>query len=319
MSGLNQGASEREAIRTASQWYVRLTGETVSEQERLAWQHWLSADPLNNQAWQRIEAVRQQMAQVPGQLAASTLRTAGQSRRQVLRGVVLLASAGSLAALGWRSDMGQRVLADYRTGIGERRTFTLADGSQLQLNTNSAVQLHFDGQQRVLQLLAGELMVSTASDPQGRPFSVTTAHGGVRALGTRFTVRTDNQHSEVAVLEKAVEVSVPGMAQPLRLEAGQRSRFTGNGIEAPHATDASTAAWQRGSLIAIDQPLGELLDELSRYRAGWLNCDPRLANLKVSGAFPIDDTDRALSALERSFPVQVQRRTRYWVTVRPRS
>lgn len=313
------GAAEREAIRAAAQWYARLAAETAGERERLAWQRWLEADPAHRDAWQRIESVRQQMGQVPGRLAASTLTAAGHSRRRVLLGAALLVSASGVAALGWRSDAGRRLTADFRTSVGERQRFTLADGSQLLLDTDSAVDARFDERQRLLLLRGGEVLVETAPDPLGRPFSVATAHGRVRALGTRFTVRVDDLGSEVAVLEKTVEVEAPGMAAPLRLEAGQRTRFTRDGAQPPRANDASVAAWQQGSLIAIDRPLGELIDELARYRSGWLRCDPRIAGIKVSGAFPLDDSERALDALEKGFPVQVIRRTRYWVTVVPRT
>ncbi|MNH23072.1 fec operon regulator FecR [compost metagenome] len=81
--------------------------------------------------------------------------------------------------------------------------------------------------------------------------------------------------------------------------------------------DASVGAWQQGSIIALDRPLAELLADLSRYRSGVLRCDPRIAQLKVSGAFPIDDTDRALAALESGFALRVTRFSRFWVNVSP--
>jgi transmembrane sensor len=74
-------------------------------------------------------------------------------------------------------------------------------------------------------------------------------------------------------------------------------------------------AWQQGSIIAINRPLSELLADLSRYRSGVLRCDPRIAQLKVSGAFPIDDTDLALAALESGFSLRIIRYSRYWVDV----
>lgn len=310
-------SGERDAIRQASQWYVRLTGEAASERERRAWQQWLAADPQHLRAWQRIEAVQQRVGQVPGQLAAGTLNSAAQSRRQLLRSVVLLVSVGGVAALGWRSEPRQRLSADYRTAVGERRSITLADGSQLLLNTSTVLDMRFDAQQRLLVLLAGEVLVTTAPDPAGRPFRVATAHGQVRALGTRFTVFSDDTGSQVAVLEKAVEVNTPGHA-PVRLEAGQRTRFDARGVQPVFANDAAVGAWARGRLISLDRPLGDLLTELGRYRSGWLNCDPSIAGLKVSGAFSLDDTDQALAALEQTFPVRMVRRTRYWVTVVPR-
>ena len=309
---------ERLAIRAASQWYVRLNGDSANEHVRERWQHWLEADPAHRQAWQHIETMSRQMGRVKGDLASRTLGNSGQSRRQALRMLMVLASVGGVTALGWRSQLGEQLRADYRSATGERRAITLADGSQLLLNTASAVDMLFDDRQRLLKLHAGEILITTASDSQHRPFLVETAHGRVQALGTRFTVRTFGNSSEVAVLEKAVELRVPGVALAMHLEAGQRARFTLDEIQTPQANDASATAWQQGSLIAINQPLGELLAELSRYRTGWLHCDPRIADMKVSGSFPVDDTERALNALTRSFPLQILRRTRYWVTVAPK-
>ena len=65
-------------------------------------------------------------------------------------------------------------------------------------------------------------------------------------------------------------------------------------------------------------PLGQFLDELARHRPGVLRCDPTVAELPLTGVFPLADTDRVLAALQQSLPVDVQRVTRYWVTVRPR-
>ncbi|MGA4633477.1 FecR domain-containing protein [Pseudomonas solani] len=317
-SALELSDAEREAIRAAAQWYARLASGAASEATQQAWQRWHAADPLHQAAWHRIEAVRDQVGQVPGRLASSSLQGATQSRRLVLRGLVALASAGALGDVGWRSEPGQRLAADFSSGVGERRRFTLDDGSQLMLDTRSAVDLRFDATQRLLVLRSGALLVETAPDPLQRPFMVETPHGRVRALGTRFTVTLGEAGSQVAVLEKAVEVSPREGTVRVRLEAGQQLGFSRDAVGNPQPVDAATAAWTQGSLIAIDRPLGELLAELSRYRSGWLRCDPRIAGVRVSGAFPLGDTDLALAALESGFPVTVVRRTRYWVTLVPR-
>ncbi|MCJ1882351.1 FecR domain-containing protein [Pseudomonas nitroreducens] len=311
--------NERQAISEAARWYARLANESTAASDQQAWQRWLAADPINQRAWQRIESVNRQMARVPGRLAAATLASTGPSRRQVLRSVVVLASLGGLATLGWRSDTRQRFTAGYKTAVGERRTFTLADGSQMLLNTDSAVDVRFDANQRLIILRVGEVLVSTASDALDRPFFVQSPDASVRALGTRFTVRSWSGGTDVAVLEKAVEVTVPGQRNALRLEAGQHTRVASGVIGPVQANSASVGAWEQGSLIALDRPLGELLEELGRYRHGLLRCDPRISSLRISGAFPLDDTDLALRSLERSFPVTTVYRTGYWVTVIPRS
>jgi transmembrane sensor len=307
--------AELKAISVAAQWYARLHSGVATDADRSALNDWLVADPDHLQAWQRIAAIGEQMASVPGALASPALRGADLSRRQVVRSVLLLASASSLGWLGWRSEITQNLVADFRTGVGERREFRLPDGSSLLLNTDTSVNLRFDGEQRVLELLSGETLVTTAADPLQRPFKVLTRHGEVLALGTRFIVRSQELGSEVAVLEKAVQVRPAGGGAMVRLQAGHSVAFNARSVGTLRRNDASVGAWQQGSIIAIDRPLDELLADISRYRSGVLRCDPRICQLKVSGAFPIDDTDRALAALESGFSLRVTRYSRYWVNV----
>ena len=312
---MSLSAIELKAISVAAQWYARLHSGVATDSDRSAWNDWLVADPAHLQAWQRMAAVGEQMARVPGALASPALRGADLSRRQVVRSVLLLASASSVGWLGWRSETSRTLFADLRTAVGERRELRLADGSSLLLNTDTSLNLRFDGQQRVLELLSGEILVTTAVDPLQRPFKVLTRHGEVLALGTRFIVRSQELGGEVSVLEKAVQVSPALGGAMIRVEAGQSVAFNGRSAGALRRNDASVGAWQQGSIIAIDRPLSELLADISRYRSGVLRCDPRIAQLKVSGAFPIDNTDRALAALESGLSLRVTQYSRYWVNV----
>lgn len=309
--------AQREAIRAAARWYAQLSSGTASVDDQAQWQRWYDSNPLHQQAWQRMQAVGTTLGRLPRQLASSTLLSAAHSRRQVLYGLTLLLGGAALTTLGWRSELRQTWTATHRTAVGERRALTLADGSQVLLDTDSALDVQFDAQQRRLLLRRGQLSVTTAADPGARPFMVDTRFGRVLALGTRFIVSVDDRGSEVAVLEKAVQLTL-GSTPPQRLEAGQRVTFGPAGSGSVRPNDASVGAWQDGSLIAINQPLGELLIQLSRYRPGFLHCDPAVAALKISGAFPITDTDLALAALQGAFPLSVHHRSRYWVTVTAR-
>ncbi|WP_214509063.1 FecR domain-containing protein [Pseudomonas brassicacearum] len=313
---MNLPPEELNAIRVAAQWYARLHSGISTDADRADWRAWLAADPLHSQAWQRMAAVAEQMASVPGALAAPTLSdTHHRSRRQVLRSALLLTSAGGLGWLGWRSQASQQLFCDYRTAVGERREFQLADGSTVLLNTDTSINVRFDGQQRLVELLRGEVLVTTAVDPLRRPFKVVTGTVEVLALGTRFIVRAQARGGEVAVLEKAVEVSLPAMGSRRRVEAGQRLDFNERSLGTLRGNDVSVGAWQKGSIIAIDRPLAALLEELSRYRPGVLRWDPAIGDLTVSGVFPVDNTDLALAALESGFSLRVTRYSRFWVQV----
>ncbi|WP_258197146.1 FecR domain-containing protein [Pseudomonas plecoglossicida] len=310
--------AQRDALRSAAQWYALLSSGMQQARDQQRWQQWHDADPLHQQAWQQVEEVRQLVAGVPAEVAVTALQQSRQSRRQVLRQLLVLAGVGAVGWSGARSDLATSLLATHHTGVGEQRALVLADGSQVLLDSQSALDVRFDDQRRLLHLHSGRMLVQTAADVRSRPFWVTCAQGQVEALGTCFSVQADKSFCEVAVLDKAVRIHPAQSPQSLRLEAGQHVRFDPHQLSEPSPSDASTASWRTGNLIAIKRPLGELLEELGRYRHGWLRCDPSIAALKVSGAFPLVDTDRALAALESGFDLRIERRSRYWVSVMPK-
>lgn len=326
-------ADDAEVRKEAIVWYARLCSGEATPADHEAWHRWHRAHPDHQRAWQRLEAMQATLRRVPGHIAASTLRAAAAARpdrRRLLRGIAVLASGGSLAYLSWQvagPDGGwQSLMADYSTGTGEQRAVMLADGSQLMLNTRTSVDFSMDARSRLVSLRDGEILVQTAKrrnvkgvavkDP--RPFMVETAHGRVLALGTRFTVRSDAAGTRVTVLEDAVEIraaQAPG--QVVTLRAGQQAAFTADGIGAPHAADPASAEWAQGSLVVNDWRLADVVAELARYRRGRLACDPAVADIRVSGAFPIADTDKALAVIAKAFPVRAASVTRFWVSLVP--
>ncbi|MFF7706665.1 FecR domain-containing protein [Pseudomonas sp. NPDC007930] len=306
-----------QAVQQAARWYARLQANPAEPRLQQQWLQWCEASELNRQAWQRVQAVSSHLAGLPARVASPALRAAGQGRRQVLLGVAWLAAAGGLASLAWRSEPARAYRADYRTGVGEQARFTLADGSELLLDTDSAVDVRFDGSQRLLLLRRGQVLASTASERLQRPFSVRTRDGEVLALGTRFSVRVAAQGSEACVLEKAVQVTTrQGSTQ--RVEAGQSISFAQAGIGPVRRNPAGAGLWAQGHLVVVDQPLAQVLAELGRYRPGVLRCSPEVAALRVSGTYPVHDTDLALVALSSAFALEAVYFTRYWVRVQRR-
>ncbi|WP_188590688.1 FecR domain-containing protein, partial [Achromobacter denitrificans] len=205
---------------------------------------------------------------------------------------------------------------------GERRRMELNDGTQLVLNTASAVDIDYTPRQRLLWLRAGEILLTTGHDPSPvpRPFIVQTGQGAIRALGTRFLVRDEGDSVRVAVFDGAVEIrpASAGSAAIL-LPAGRQIVFTGRGAGPQAPADESAVSWEQGMLAARNWWLADLVDELARYRRGVLRCDPAVAGLRVSGAFPLNDVDASLRLLEKTLPVRVSRITPYWTTVAPRA
>ncbi len=311
------------ALQQALEWQVTFWSGEVRDEDRAGFQRWLSGDPGHAQAWAQVQRTGSRLRPLGEPAAGQALRAAGaardaDSRRKLLRSLGVVAGAGVLAyAVAGRPDW-RSVVAAHRTGTGERREIRLPDGTQLVLNTASAIDLRFTPQARDVLLRAGEVFVSTAQDPAARPFTVHTDQGAVRAIGTRFTVRQIEGRSLVAVEEGAVDLSPrESAAAPVRLPAGHRAWFNAHGVERQQASAPGDVAWARGLLIAERLRLADFLTELGRYRVGLLRCDPAVRDLVVSGVYPLDDTELALSTLAQALPVRVDRLTRYWVTVRP--
>ncbi len=312
----------------AADWLTVLMSDEAGEQQRRDWQHWRDADPEHARAWQQIEAFSQRFGQVHKGAATQALAgaappAASHKRRQLLVWLGVAGGAGMLAAQTGAWDEVRTLRADYRTATGERRDITLADGSALSLNTGSAVNVRFDGERRLIELLAGEIMIVSGHGAgtgvaSNAPLVVATREGLVRALGTRFSVRQQDGQSYVAVFESAVEIRpLDGIGASLLLPAGRSTTFTRRHAAAPHAVGIYADAWSRGQMIVDDVTLGEFLTDLSRYRPGVIRCAPEVAQLRLSGVFPLFDTERILNMLPNSLPVQVRSRTRYWVSVEP--
>ena len=199
--------ARRQALRSASQWYATLNDEQVSPQQTARWQQWYEQNQDHQWAWQQVENLRSEMGTIPGNLAHRALQDTQITRRRVMKGMLLLLGLGGGWRL-WQSETGEGLRADYRTAKGAIQHLTLDDGSRLALNTDSAVDVKFDGEQRLIRLWYGEIAIATAKDSLKRPFRVQTREGLLTALGTQFSVRQDSNAAVLNVQQHAAEAKL---------------------------------------------------------------------------------------------------------------
>ncbi|MEB0205721.1 FecR domain-containing protein [Pseudomonas sp. CCC3.1] len=307
-----------KTLEAAATWYVQLNDGTVSEARHRAWQAWLQSSPQHAAAWARVETLQQQWSMMPKQAALSSLGAAKAQRRDVLKILSMLVAVGGASWLAVEQVPYRAMLAEQRTGRRERRSLRLDDGSQLDMNADTALDIRFDSEQRHIQLYQGEMLVQTAKAWDPRPFVVHTIDGSVRALGTRFSVRQLPEQTRVCVLQAAVEVRpLQHVERPVRLEVGQQVTFDRDEVDEIQRLPAGSTAWVQGMLSVDDWRLGDFVEALGRYRPGVLRCDPAVQGLSISGAFRIDDTDTVLQNLSKTLPVKVRYMTRYWASIEP--
>ncbi|VFR92964.1 Fe2+-dicitrate sensor, membrane component [plant metagenome] len=314
------------AMAQAADWYALLRSSDASSVDRDRWRAWLDAADEHRRAWAYVERIGQRLAPLQDspdrQAAAAALRTLHDApprrRRQVLLGLLGVAGTG-LAWSAWRHTSLPQVVAgwtaDHHADRGEIRHVRLPDGGEVWLSALSAIDVQYSAQERRLRLRAGEILVQTHADPAGRPFLVETVHGTLRALGTRYLVRLEEDDTLAAVYAGAVEITTADRRKVGLLPAGQQRRFTRDTLGEPGAADPARAAWHQGVLIANGMPLGEVIDALRPYHWGHISLAPEVAALPVFGSYPASDPGRALDMLASVMPLRIRRPMPWWLSV----
>ncbi len=310
-----------KAVRQAIQWMLKLRerGHDPALQQQCA--QWRSAHHEHEQAWQRVIQMHQDLdlRAIPGaSLALQTLETSQRRlhRRQALKLLGGLAMMGTAAWLGKDLEALNAWTADYVTQTGERRSFTLPDGSLMQLNTHSAVDLTFDTQQRLIRLKQGELMI-TCSQAAGaqQPLLVQTRDALLEVFAGRVVARQDNDCTRVSVSDGRVAIHRLGTGMLQWIEGGQDWRLDAQGAQRIEHVDMDAMAWSEGLIVTRDMRLLDFLAQVSRYRHGYLACSDEVADLRLSGVFRLEDPEQLLQLLPQTLPVRLRQRTRWWVRV----
>ena len=320
MSQVHAKPVSASVLDAAIAWQLSL--DSSSAQEREAFARWHAADEEHARAWRQLGMLDQRFSLANGPARAALLQSRVSIRRRIRKVGSGLASV--VAAIGLALFAGERYLpldywlADQRTATGEQRTLRLADGTLINLNTHSALEVRFDDKQRRIILQEGEILVETGHDDP-RPFIVETREGSLRALGTRFLVKREDEGTRLSVLKSAVAAHPQATDVEQILREGQQVLMRHDGLGPTIALNPGADAWTRGMLVVDNARLEDLVHELGRYRRGYLGVEPQVADLRITGSFPLHDTDLALTALLPTLPVQVEHHTRWWVVVGPRA
>ncbi|MDU9022829.1 FecR domain-containing protein [Pseudomonas corrugata] len=298
----------RDIARAAARW-LTLMEFGGNEFDSAGLQRWRDSSAHHEAAWQKAQRLRQRFAGVPPSLGMATLDRPSLPRRAVLKRALGVAALVPTAWMLGRALPLDAWRADLHTATGEQRSWSLVDGSLLQLNTDSAVNL--DLKARRLRLVQGEMALKVSGVT---PLAVQAPYGLITVSRGEICVRLGEQGCRVSVVSGSAQLQ-PLHGLVLRLEAGQQASLHAAGAGPVVGLDVTQPGWRDGVLVAQNQPLGDFLRELGRYRPGVLRWDDALESLRVTGSFRLENTDKVLALLSASLPLDIQMRTRYWVTL----
>lgn len=323
----SQPPSAERLLEEACDWVGKMHSGQFGPDAQQQLAEWRATDASHEQAWQKAQALWLGMEQLRGRtipgaeplLTERHRKPAARGRHSHARHAFLAAACCAGLAVSLATYYPPRLWqADHLTDKGEQRKIILADGSQLTLNSGSAIDLHFDGTVRRVELLQGEAFFEVAKDAN-RPFIVSTDDREIRAVGTAFDVLRLAGRTDVELVEGIVELEDGTHKQRARLLAGQTASIGVSGIELqPPRPSENMALWRDGLLQFDGLPLDAAVAQINRYRPGKVVLlNQALAETRISGLFRLDALDQAVASLQTAVPqLQIVQITPYLVVLR---
>jgi len=293
----------------ALEWFSLLRQPGCDETQRQAFAAWCQV-PENAQAYAELETFWQQLQPPPARPRPRHVRVRRSHLGKWLA-LVFLVGLGAAAYLYW--PLLQRLASELHTDVGERRSTRLADGTTLNLDSASAMNIDLRGRTRQLHLVQGQVYLEVVLD--GRAMEVDVGNARIQVFGTRLQVARHAGHDELVVLSGKAMVTQGG--EQRMVSAGERVTFNDTRIDPVQKADLKTSdSWRNGRLKATDMPLGQVLERLASYQGQrvWM-VDEQMAHRRVSGDFNLDHPRESLQSLAAAQHLQLQGVLGHWLVV----
>ena len=315
MKSLGEMSELDPLLDEALDWLVRLKTGDPTKDDVEAFQHWCNLSPAHEEAYRTASRVWRNAGIAAKELGTETssaeigrnrqaLPGVHRSRRAVLGGVAVAAAASFAYAVVdppfglWPSL--QELSADYRTAKGERRRVDVASDVSVELNSQTSLAVLPAQNDTEVELISGEASVA-ANRPPSRPLVMIAAGGRITAAHADFNARCLDGVVSVVCLDGIVDIGRAGKSA--RVGKGEQVSYSSAGIEPSLAVDIEqVAAWQNGLLIFRDKTLGDVVDEVNRYRPGKIiitNAETK--RRLVNGTFQIDKLDNFVPQVQQLF------------------
>jgi len=310
-----------EAVRVeAAAWVARLRDEGRGPDADEELQKWLGASDEHRLAFNRMTLVWEQAGKIRmrGQAGVSPARTRRSQFSALAAALAATLVLAVITAIYWRNNA-------FVTAVGQQQTQVLQDGTRIELNTDTRIEVNYDEHARRVRLVRGEARFDVSKEPE-RPFLVTVGRQEIRALGTSFIVRQDHGEDFAVTLVEG-RISVAPLAgndgspaqTPRILVPGERliiSRQRAPAVDRPELSRVT--AWERGRVEFDETPLEDATAEMNRYALTHVTVpDSEIARLRIGGDFRAGDSEEFVKVVRAAFGLQEKRNGNDIVLSRP--
>jgi transmembrane sensor len=265
-------ATETEAC--AAAWLARYDRDDWSEADQTGLNAWLNESILHRVAYWRLEAAwasteRFSALRIPER--SEITHSQRRRTRPVLVGVASALIGVVLLGLG-AAYLFQPGVRAFATVLGEHRTISFADGSQIELNTDTQLRAEIGPSRRKVWLDHGEAYFQIRHDASN-PFIVIAGNRYVTDLGTKFRIRRDSNRFEMALLEGRAQLEISDARvpqKPIVLVPGDRAVAIADSISLtrlPARSLEQELAWRQGMIVFNNTALASAADEFNRYNS----------------------------------------------------
>lgn len=295
----------------ASGWLSR-EDHGLGENERAALAEWLEKDTRNRVSYLELKAVwrradRLRVLHAPGQCLPSTVRPhRGTQLWRIAAALLLVLAAGTGGALFLRNQENW-----YATGIGETQNIRLADGTDIQLNTNTRLSANESTDGRVVKLDHGEAYFDVVHD-RDHPFVVLAGNRKITDIGTKFTVRKVDDSVDVMIVEGSVKVEVLdgtalkttiyGKAGDVVVARKENTLVTSS----PRQSIENGMSWRRGQLVFDLETLAGIAQEFNRYNQKQMIVVGRARDIRIGGSFRATNPEAFAGLIQKGLGLKVE-------------
>ncbi|HVP85872.1 MAG TPA: FecR domain-containing protein [Rhizomicrobium sp.] len=325
---MNTRETAADIQKRAADWvFERHDAESWTAEDQSRLDAWLNEAIAHRVAYVRLETALQRSGRLAalrnGARKISEPASPAPRRRPYLFAAAALLAVAAIAGTGAAILSRDTQTQTFATTLGAHKTIVLADGTRIDLNTDTSLRAKIGAHQRLIWLEKGEAFFEVKHDA-ARPFVVTAGDYRVRDLGTRFSVRNDANHLEVALVEGRARFEAANDRVRMRetdLTPGDVVVATAEKVTISRKTESKLAnelAWRRGLLVFNYTTLADAASEFNRYNTKKIVVSgAAAARLTVMGKFPATNVDLFGKVAKAVLGVRVEDRGNEIVVTKP--